>query len=150
MIRALTGNGWKGVWNNWDGGPEELGGALLDAVSRHRGDLLAVANEVIHDAPGGWSNYLARERSTAGGPDYYTDAEIDLLIAFVERPQRTLSREQLLDLARGRQAQLFDRSIDVAVMRLRRKIEPDPAKPEIIRTVRNGGYLFAADVETRA
>ena len=79
-----------------------------------------------------------------------TDAEIDLLIAFVERPQRTLSREQLLDLAHGRQAQLFDRSIDVAVMRLRRKIEPDPAKPEIIRTVRNGGYLFAADVETRA
>jgi len=77
-----------------------------------------------------------------------TDAEFDLLTAFVERPQRVLSREQLLDLARGRQAQLFDRSIDVAVMRLRRKIEPDPAKPEIIRTVRNGGYMFALDVES--
>ncbi len=77
-----------------------------------------------------------------------TDAEFDLLAAFVERPQRVLSREQLLDLARGRQAQLFDRSIDVAVMRLRRKIEPDPTRPEIIRTVRNGGYMFALDVET--
>jgi two-component system OmpR family response regulator len=76
-----------------------------------------------------------------------TDAEFDLLAAFLERPQRVLSREQLLDLARGRTAQLFDRSIDVAVMRLRRKIEPDPTKPEIIRTVRNGGYMFAADVE---
>ena len=76
-----------------------------------------------------------------------TDAEFDLLAAFVERPQRVLSREQLLDLARGRQAQLFDRSIDVAVMRLRRKIEIDPTKPEIIRTVRNGGYMFAIDVE---
>ncbi|MBL8805761.1 MAG: response regulator [Rhodospirillales bacterium] len=76
-----------------------------------------------------------------------TDAEFDLLAAFVERPQRVLSREQLLDLARGRQAQLFDRSIDVAVMRLRRKIEIDPAKPEIIRTVRNGGYMFSLDVE---
>jgi hypothetical protein len=72
-----------------------------------------------------------------------TDAEFDLLWAFLERPQRVLSREQLLDLARGRAAQLFDRSIDVAVMRLRRKIEPDPTKPEIIRTVRNGGYMFA-------
>jgi two-component system OmpR family response regulator len=76
-----------------------------------------------------------------------TDAEFDLLAAFVERPQRVLSREQLLDLARGRQAQLFDRSIDVAVMRLRRKIEIDPTKPEVIRTVRNGGYMFALDVE---
>ncbi len=79
-----------------------------------------------------------------------TDAEFDLLAAFVERPQRVLSREQLLDLARGRQAQLFDRSIDVAVMRLRRKIEIDPTKPEIIRTVRNGGYMFAIDVENGA
>lgn len=79
-----------------------------------------------------------------------TDAEFDLLAAFLERPQRVLSREQLLDLARGRTAQLFDRSIDVAVMRLRRKIEPDPTKPEIIRTVRNGGYMFAADVEILA
>lgn len=79
LISVVTETGWKGVWNHWDGGPEELGGALLDAVSRHRGDLLAVANELIHDAPGGWSNYLARERSTAGGPDFYTDAEIGSL-----------------------------------------------------------------------
>ena len=100
----------------------------------------------------GWTLDSARRelRRPDGALVPTTDAEFDLLLAFVERPQRTLSRDQLLDLARGRQAQLFDRSIDVAVMRLRRKIEPDPAKPEIIRTVRNGGYLFAADVEPAA
>ncbi len=100
----------------------------------------------------GWTLDSARRelRRPDGALVPTTDAELDLLLAFVERPQRTLSREQLLDLARGRQAQLFDRSIDVAVMRLRRKIEPDPTKPEIIRTVRNGGYLFAADVQAVA
>jgi two-component system, OmpR family, response regulator len=63
------------------------------------------------------------------------------------RPRRVLSREQLLDLARGRDAAPFDRAIDVQVSRLRRKIEPDPQKPSLIRTVRGGGYLFTAEVE---
>jgi len=75
-----------------------------------------------------------------------TAGEYDLLSAFVARPQRVLSRDQLLDLVRGREAQAFDRSIDVLVSRLRRKIEVDPANPLLIKTVRNGGYLFAADV----
>ena len=73
--------------------------------------------------------------------------EYDLLVALIERPQRTLSREQLLDLARGRGPVPFDRSIDVQVSRLRRKIEADPRAPEIITTVRGGGYMFAAPVE---
>lgn len=73
--------------------------------------------------------------------------EFDLLAAFVEHPHRTLNRDQLLDLARGRASNLFDRSIDVQVSRLRRKLETDPQKPELIKTVRGGGYLFAADVE---
>jgi two-component system OmpR family response regulator len=72
--------------------------------------------------------------------------EYDLLIALVERPQRVLSREQLLDLARGRAATLFDRSIDTQVSRLRRKLERDPAQPALIKTVWGGGYLFAAKV----
>jgi two-component system OmpR family response regulator len=76
-----------------------------------------------------------------------TDTEFDLLAVFVENPQRVLSRDHLLDRLRGREAQAFDRSIDVAVMRLRRKIEIDPAKPEMIKTVRNGGYVFTPDVE---
>jgi two-component system OmpR family response regulator len=73
--------------------------------------------------------------------------EFELLAALVTHPQRVLTRDQLLDLARGRDAQPFDRSIDVQVSRLRRKIEPDPRTPRLIKTVRNGGYLFAAKVE---
>jgi two-component system, OmpR family, response regulator len=72
--------------------------------------------------------------------------EFDLLLAFVERPQRVLSRDQLLDLSRGRAANVFDRSIDVQISRLRRKIEPDPKEPTLIKTVRSGGYFLAANV----
>ncbi|MGE3991347.1 response regulator [Pseudorhodoplanes sp.] len=72
--------------------------------------------------------------------------EYDLLIAFVERPQRVLSREQLLDLARGRAAANFDRAIDTQVSRLRKKIEHEPADPKIIKTVWGGGYTFTAAV----
>jgi two-component system, OmpR family, response regulator len=68
--------------------------------------------------------------------------EFDLLVAFAEHPQRVLTRDQLLDLARGRSAMPFDRSIDVQVSRLRRKIEPDPKEPSLIKTVRSGGYIF--------
>jgi two-component system OmpR family response regulator len=72
--------------------------------------------------------------------------EFDLLLAFAERPRRVLSRDQLLDLSRGRTASVFDRSIDVQVSRLRRKIEPDPKEPTLIKTVRSGGYILAANV----
>lgn len=73
-------------------------------------------------------------------------AEFDLLKVFLERPQRVLSRDQLLDLARGREAVAFDRAIDTLVSRLRRKLERDPKNPELIKTIWGGGYLFAADV----
>jgi len=72
--------------------------------------------------------------------------EYDLLAAFVTHPQRILSRDQLLDMARGREAQPFDRSIDVQVSRLRRKIEADPANPVLIKTVRSGGYMFTPEI----
>ncbi|TVT85180.1 response regulator [Pseudomonas sp. H3(2019)] len=72
--------------------------------------------------------------------------EFDLLLVFVEHPQRILTRELLLDLARGRTHEAFDRSIDVQVSRLRRKLEYDTKRPEMIRTVRNGGYLFTPGV----
>lgn len=74
-------------------------------------------------------------------------AEFDLLSAFVEHPQRVLSRDQLLDLARGRDSQLFDRSIDTLVSRLRRKLERDPKKPQLIKTVWGGGYMFTSDID---
>jgi len=76
-----------------------------------------------------------------------TDAEFALLQAFCERPGRILSRDQLLDLTQGRSAGAFERSIDILVSRLRRKIEADPHQPSIIKTVRSGGYLFTPAVE---
>ena len=72
--------------------------------------------------------------------------EYDLLIALVERPQRVLSRDQLLDLARGRAANALDRSIDTQVSRLRKKLERDPSDPKIIKTVWGGGYMFTPAV----
>jgi two-component system OmpR family response regulator len=72
--------------------------------------------------------------------------EYDLLLAFLERPQRVLSRDQLLDYARSRVAAPFDRSIDVQVSRLRRKIESE-AHPSLIKTVRGAGYVFTVPVE---
>ncbi len=72
--------------------------------------------------------------------------EFDLLVAFVEHPQRVLNRDQLLDLSHGRAEALFDRSIDMQVSRLRRKIEINPKKPEMIKTVRGGGYMFTSKV----
>jgi two-component system OmpR family response regulator len=72
--------------------------------------------------------------------------EYDLLLALVERPQRVLNRDQLLDLARGRGANALDRSIDTQVSRLRKKLELDPGEPKIIKTVWGGGYMFTPDV----
>ena len=72
--------------------------------------------------------------------------EFDLLLAFAEHPQRVLTRDQLLDLSRGASHAAYDRSIDVQVSRLRYKLEADPKSPALIRTVRNGGYIFAAKV----
>jgi len=71
-----------------------------------------------------------------------TPSEYGLLNAFAANPKRVLSRERLLELANARNAEAFDRAIDIRIMRLRRKIEPDPAKPSVIRTIRGGGYLF--------
>ena len=73
-------------------------------------------------------------------------AEFDLLLAFAARPGRVLSRDQLLDLVRGRDAQAFDRAIDTLVSRLRRKLGDSPRNPQFIKTVRGGGYLFAPKV----
>jgi two-component system phosphate regulon response regulator OmpR len=77
-----------------------------------------------------------------------TSMEFDLLKAFATRPNRVLSRDQLLDLAHNRDWEPFDRSIDIRIARLRRKIEPDPAKPQTIKTVRGAGYIFVPSVES--
>lgn len=96
----------------------------------------------------GWSLDLAKRelRGPDGALVALTSGEFDLLAAFAERPKRVLNRDQLLDLTRGRTANAFDRSIDVQLSRLRRKVETDPKDPSLIKTVRGGGYIFTADV----
>jgi two-component system OmpR family response regulator len=76
-----------------------------------------------------------------------TGGEFDLLTALVRHPRRVLSRDQLLDWTRGRDAQPFDRAIDVQVGKLRRKLESHPAGEGLVKTVRGGGYCLAANVE---
>jgi two-component system, OmpR family, response regulator len=76
-----------------------------------------------------------------------SSGEFSLLRAFLERPRIALTRNQLLDLTKGRDAELFDRSIDNHVSRLRKKLEPDSRNPRYIKTVWGGGYMFAVDPE---
>jgi two-component system OmpR family response regulator len=75
-----------------------------------------------------------------------SSGEFRLLVALLERPGMVLTRDQLLDLTRGRSAQPFDRSIDNQISRLRRKIERDPKNPSLIKTAWGGGYSFAGEV----
>ncbi|KAG9610279.1 hypothetical protein KCV01_g3238, partial [Aureobasidium melanogenum] len=97
----------------------------------------------------GWSLDVARRELRAADETLVplSGGEFDLLIAFVEHPQRVLTREQLIDLARGNRHEAFDRSIDVQVSRLRRKFSTDAYAPEVIRTIRNVGYMFVVPVE---
>jgi DNA-binding response OmpR family regulator len=76
-----------------------------------------------------------------------TNGEFSLLQAFCAAPQRVLTRDQLLDLSRLNSAEVFDRSIDVQILRLRRKIERDPTQPQYIKTQRGAGYIFNAPVQ---
>ncbi|MDR3535905.1 MAG: response regulator [Acetobacteraceae bacterium] len=98
---------------------------------------------------GGWTLEPTRRRLL--NPDAVevplTGGEYDLLVALVERANRVLTRDMLLDLLRGRQAGPFDRAIDVAISRLRRKLEDDGRNAQLIKTVRGGGYVLAATVE---
>ena len=75
-----------------------------------------------------------------------TGGEYDLLLALAERANKVLTRDMLMDLLRGRQAGPFDRAIDVAISRLRRKLEDDGRHAQLIKTVRGGGYVLAAEV----
>ncbi|PZA11359.1 DNA-binding response regulator [Rhodopseudomonas palustris] len=82
-------------------------------------------------------------RDDDGNEHPLTASEFGLLKVFAANPKRVLSRERLLELANARDAEAFDRAVDLRIMRIRRKIEPDPTKPAVIRTIRGGGYLFS-------
>jgi DNA-binding response OmpR family regulator len=91
---------------------------------------------------------LRRLKSPQGETIPTTNSEFNLLVAFLASPQRVLSREQLLELSRLHDDEVYDRSVDVQVGRLRRKIEPKGAQTQLIRTERGAGYVFTAAVET--
>lgn len=88
---------------------------------------------------------LAAHRLTdeGGNEVAMSPLEFDLLKAFAEHPDQPLSRDRILNLSQQRDRDPFDRSVDLRIMRLRKKIEPDPEHPQYIRTIRNEGYLFA-------
>ena len=97
----------------------------------------------------GWTLDLARRElaSPAGVVVDLSGAEYDLLLAFLDHPQRVLARDQIAELACGRLADPFDRSVDVLVSRLRRKIEVEAGGTAMIKTVRGSGYIFLPAVE---
>jgi two-component system OmpR family response regulator len=96
----------------------------------------------------GWMlDQVRRKLQSPEGEDFeLTAAEFDLLAVFAKRAKRVLSRDQLLDLTKGRNASPFDRTVDVQLSRLRRKLEKDPRNPSLIKTVRGVGYIFACEV----
>jgi len=98
----------------------------------------------------GWELNMRLHRLTApdGRRVELTNSEFSLLCAFLSAPQRVLSRDRLLERSRLHSLEVYDRAIDVTILRLRRKIERDAADPQIIRTERGAGYLFAEPVST--
>jgi two-component system OmpR family response regulator len=90
----------------------------------------------------------ARQLSNPDGQDVpLTTGDFDLLLTFLQHPNQVLSRDQLMNNLHGREANAYDRAIDVQIGRLRRKIEADPGNPQLIKSVRGAGYLFAARVQ---
>jgi two-component system, OmpR family, response regulator len=126
--------------------------ARIKAVLRRAEALPPATTEVVAGGKvlsfSDWRLDLAKRELKTAAEELVilSSGEFDLLQAFAEHPQRVLTRDQLLDLARGRAASLFDRSVDIQVMRLRRKIEADPKDPQLIKTVRSGGYMFTPTV----
>ncbi len=125
-------------------GPRELLARLRALLRRGQATSGAAATTVTeqqHFGPFTLDN-AGRRLLRDGAEVHLTGAEFDLLVAFVARPNRVLSRDTLVDLLKGYDRDPFDRSIDIRVTRLRRKIETEPSAPTFIRTVRGEGYLF--------
>ncbi len=131
---------------------------LRELLARVKSVLRRVSSRTAERAPAprskarfaGWNLDLSSRElySPTGKEVRLTTGEFDLLAAFVNNANQVLTRDQLLDLARNREAGPFDRTIDVQVGRLRRKLEDDPQRPSIIKTVRGSGYIFTPAIET--
>ena len=121
--------------------------ARVRAVLRRRADALPPPSEAkLYHFEGYTADPQTRRVEGPDGPVELTGAEFDLLKTFLDRPGRLLSRDQLLDLTRGRSGDVLDRSIDVLVSRLRRKLGESTASP-LFKTVRNGGYQLTVKVD---
>ena len=129
--------------------PRELLARIRAVLRRtqERGPRQAAALRPLRFA--GWTLDPARRAllNAQGVEVPLTGGEFDMLLALAERAHQVLTRDMLLDLLRGRQAGPFDRAIDVAISRLRRKLGNGEADPTLIKTVRGGGYVLAAEVE---
>ncbi len=118
---------------------ETTGGHDAPTSARETGEVL------MFDT---WTLDVARRelRSASGGVRDLTTAEFDMLLMFVRRPSRVLSRDNIMDILKGHEWSPLDRSIDSLVVRLRRKVEEMPDAPKLIKTVRGVGYVFAGEV----
>jgi DNA-binding response OmpR family regulator len=132
--------------------PRELLARVRAVLRRYQtsSELLPARNEKRRAYRfGGWELNLRTRRLTGPGAKRVelTNGEFSLLEAFCAAPQRVLSREQLLDLSRLHNAEVYERSIDVQILRLRRKMEANPSQPEYLKTERGVGYIFDTRVE---
>ena len=130
--------------------PRELLARIRSVLRRRSAKFMRTTTAAPGRNHRNFANYLldldARElRRQDGSVVTLTAMEFDLLQAFALNPLKVLRRDQLLEPAHNREEEPFERSIDIRVARLRRKIEVDPAKPQIIKTVRGAGYIFVPD-----
>jgi two-component system OmpR family response regulator len=133
--------------------PRELLARIKSVLRRAHGvPANPEADETARFAFAGWTlDVVSRQLTSPEGVVVaLSDGEYRLLRVFVEHPNRVLSRDQLLDLTRGRETIPFDRSIDVQVGRVRKRLNDTGQEPQLIKTVRGEGYVFAAKVERKA
>lgn len=129
--------------------PRELVARIKTVLRRAGNNMVNIDVEQIAYSFDGWTLKIREQKlfSPDGTLVPLSTGEFNLLKIFLERSGQLLERDQLLDLTKGREGGPFDRAIDNAISRLRRKIEKDPKKPEIIKTIWGGGYSFAAKIQ---
>src|SRR5262245_35996074 len=131
--------------------PRELLARIRTVLRRRRAEVRQGRPEGIraYRFDGCELNLNTRRLTTRDGePVALSNGEFSLLVALLGAPERILSRDQLLDMSRLHNDEVFNRSVDAQIMRLRKKVEPDPAAPRYIRTERGVGYVFGVPVET--
>jgi two-component system OmpR family response regulator len=122
--------------------------ALLRRAQAHASVAEAIAKVRAYRFSGWELNIgLRKLKNPQGEAVELTNGEFRILTALLSAPERILTREQLLDLSRVHNAEVYDRSIDITILRLRRKIEADPTHPRFIRTERGAGYVFSTAVQ---